>query len=168
MATSELINSREQVDLWGTIESLFCRGMQDPVTLFGTRALVCTSRRDNERQRRHSLIVPRFLSRIEVQGGVKEDNNIELHSGEYFISVHPRLLVHLLSRLFSVARRVSFLYTYTVSFSLSTRSSFRCFVDPSTRSNDSTLGPAPPTEPQSTLDTFSRSRVPPLTYLVGL
>lgn len=118
MATSELINSREQVDLWGTIESLRCRGMQDPVTLFGTRALVCTSRRDNERQWRHSLIVPRFLSRIEVQGGVKEDNNIELHSGEYFISVHPRLLVHLLSRLFSVARRVSFLYTYTVSFSL--------------------------------------------------
>lgn len=95
--------------------------MQDPVTLFGTRALVCTSRRDNERQWRHSLIVPRFLSRIEVQGGVKEDNNIELHSGECFISVHPRLLVHLLSRLFSVARRVSFLYTCTVSFSLSPR-----------------------------------------------
>ena len=52
-------------------------------------------------------LLPRLLSRIEVQGGVKEDNNIELHSGEYFISVHIPASLCTFSRAYSPLPRFS-------------------------------------------------------------
>lgn len=62
-----------------------------------------------------------------MHGGVKEDNNIELLSGEYFISMHPRLLCsHLL-------------YTFiSTLFPATLHGPFR-----SCSSDASLLGPAP-------------------------
>lgn len=95
-----------------------------------------------------SLIVPRLLSRIEVQGGVKEDNNIELLSsrGIFHIGASPPRFAPSPARLFFAllrpARAFSLRLSATLEFpprsalarssaSAQRTASLLCSIDPS-------------------------------------